>query len=135
MRHIASNDSALPAIIITEADQDRLYDLAYAIRRSAPEVAEVLLQEMGRAEIRAVEEISGSVIAMGSIVRFRDEDGQERTVTLVYPGEADIAAGRISVATPVGAALIGLTVGQSFRWAGRDGHDHMLTVLGVAAGA
>lgn len=135
MRHIASGDAPLPVIVVSEADQDRLYDLAYAIQRTAPEVAQVLLQEMGRAEIREPEAISNSVIAMGSMVRFRDEDGQERTITLVYPGEADIEAGRISVATPVGAALIGLSVGQSFRWTGRDGQDHVLTVLGVAAGA
>ncbi|MCJ8157994.1 nucleoside diphosphate kinase regulator [Sphingomonas sp. LaA6.9] len=135
MRHIASGDAPLPTIVVSEADQDRLYDLAYAIQRTAPEVAKVLLQEMGRAEIRETDAISHSVIAMGSLVRFRDEDGQERTITLVYPGEADIEAGRISVATPVGAALIGLSVGQSFRWTGRDGQDHVLTVLGVAAGA
>lgn len=135
MRHIASGDAPLPTIVVSEADQDRLYDLAYAIQRTAPEVAKVLLQEMGRAEIREPDAISHSVIAMGSLVRFRDEDGQERTITLVYPGEADIEAGRISVATPVGAALIGLSVGQSFRWTGRDGQDHVLTVLGVAAGA
>lgn len=135
MRHISSGDSSLPPIIVSEADQDRLFDLAYAIRRSAPDVANVLLQELDRAEIRDAGHVSGSVIAMGSTIRFRDEEGQERTLMLVYPGDADIAMGRISVATPVGAALIGLTVGQSFRWVGRDGHDHVLTVLGVAAGA
>lgn len=135
MRHTPSSDTPLPPIIVSEADQDRLFALAYAIEKTAPDVAAVLLAELGRAEVRDTGHVPASIIAMGSTVRFRDEEGQERTVTLVYPGEADIAAGRISVATPVGAALIGLSVGQSFRWTGRDRQDHLLTVLGVAARA
>jgi regulator of nucleoside diphosphate kinase len=52
-------------------------------------------------------------------------------VTLVYPAEADIAEGRISVLTPVGTALIGLRAGQSITWRTRDGRKQVLTVLRV----
>jgi regulator of nucleoside diphosphate kinase len=52
-------------------------------------------------------------------------------VTLVYPVDADIATGRISIMTPVGTALIGLRVGQSISWRSRDNRKHMLTVLAV----
>jgi regulator of nucleoside diphosphate kinase len=68
---------------------------------------------------------------MGSSVRYRTDAGQEHTVTLVYPVDADIAAGRISIMTPVGTALIGLRVGQSISWRSRDNRKHMLTVLAV----
>jgi regulator of nucleoside diphosphate kinase len=54
-------------------------------------------------------------------------------VTLVFPAEADIAEGKISVLTPVGAALIGLTEGQSIMWTTRDGRDQELTILSVKA--
>lgn len=131
MRNDADARATLPNIIISEEDQDRLFDLAYAYEKRAPQVAEVLLTELERAEVRADKDMPETVIGMGSTVHFKAEDGQDRTVTLVYPGDADIEAGRISVATPVGAALIGLAVGQSFRWAGRDGQDHLLTVVGV----
>ncbi len=40
---------------------------------------------------------------------------------LVFPAEADIAAGKVSVLTPVGAALIGLSKGESIAWTARDG--------------
>jgi regulator of nucleoside diphosphate kinase len=69
---------------------------------------------------------------MGSRVRFRDDvTGQERTLTLAYPEDADISSGRISVLTPVGAALIGLSVGQSIEWETASGGLRSLTVLEV----
>ena len=57
------------------------------------------------------------VVRMGSKVVYRDETtGLQRAVALVYPHEADIGLGRISVLTAVGAALIGLSVGQSIEF-------------------
>jgi regulator of nucleoside diphosphate kinase len=49
----------------------------------------------------------------------------------VSSSEADFAEGRVSVLTPLGAALIGLTIGQSITWSSRDGREHELTVLSV----
>ena len=54
-------------------------------------------------------------------------------VTLVFPGEADIAQGKISILTPIGAALIGLSAGQSIDWTARDGRIHRLKVESVEA--
>ena len=71
------------------------------------------------------------IVRMGSTVRYRTDSDQEPQVTLVYPVDADIAEGRISVMTPVGTALIGLRVGQSITWRDRANKRHMLTVLGV----
>ena len=62
---------------------------------------------------------------------FRTETGQARRVTLVYTVEADTDLGRVSVLTPVGAALIGLAAGQSIDWTARDGRMHRLTLEGV----
>src|SRR3546814_13286656 len=61
--------------------------------------------------------------------RFRSRAG--RTVRLVYPAEADIAEGRMSILTPVGAGLIGLSVGQSINWPDRGGIEHRLTIVAV----
>ena len=35
------------------------------------------------------------------------------------------------IAATIGAALIGLSAGQSIRWMARDGREHELTVLKV----
>jgi regulator of nucleoside diphosphate kinase len=73
---------------------------------------------------------------MGSRVTFRDDvTSQIRAVTLVYPGEADVSLGKISVLTPVGAALIGLSVSQSIEWETQSGGRRSLTVLAVDAAA
>lgn len=132
MRENAS-DRQMPKIIVCEADYQRLTDLAMAVQGRIPEVADELLAEMDRAEI--ADTIPGTVVRMGSKIRFRADDGQERNVTLVFPGEADIEQGKISILTPIGAALIGLSEGQSILWAKRDGERHRLTVLRVEAPA
>jgi len=75
--------------------------------------------------------LGSSVVRMGSTVTYRPDNGAERTVQLVYPADADIAQGKISVLTPVGTALIGLDIGQSITWEARDGRKHVLTVLAV----
>ncbi|MET0246328.1 MAG: GreA/GreB family elongation factor, partial [Sphingomonas sp.] len=57
--------------------------------------------------------------------------GATRTITLVYPGEADIAAGKVSVFTPIGAGLIGMRAGRTILWPDRDGASHRLRVVKV----
>jgi regulator of nucleoside diphosphate kinase len=70
------------------------------------------------------------VVRMGSTVTLRGTDGPQR-VTLVYPADADIAAERISVLTPLGAALIGVRAGHAIRWTSRDGRELALDVVAV----
>lgn len=122
---------ALPPIIVSEADEARLSKLATAALERAPEVAAHLLSEMARAEVVDDGAVPAGVVGMGSLVEFVDDAGKRRRVRLVYPAAADIAQERISILTPVGAALIGLSVGCSISWEGRDGRPRRLTVLAV----
>ena len=72
------------------------------------------------------------LVTMGSSVEFRDDvTGQVRRVVLVYPDKADVTAGRISVLTPVGAALIGMSKNQSIDWETPARERRSLTVLSV----
>jgi regulator of nucleoside diphosphate kinase len=125
------NTEQMPAITVSAADYDRLASLAAAAEERAPEVAGVLRTEIERARIVPADAVPADVVQMGSTVEFRSDSGQQRRVTLVYPGEADFAQGRISILTPIGAALIGLSPGQSIAWTARDGRQHRLTVLSV----
>jgi regulator of nucleoside diphosphate kinase len=126
---------SVPQIIISNADYDRLSDLASASLQRLPEVAQELLDELDRAKIVSEEAVPADVVRMGSTVTFKSDDGQTRTMTLVYPVDESLDAHRISVMTPIGAALIGLGVGQSISWPGRDGKQHRLTVMKVATPA
>ena len=69
---------------------------------------------------------------MNSRVCYQDDQtGENRWVELVYPDEADPAAGRISVLAPVGAALLGLGIGQDIEWDFPNGAVRRLTVVSV----
>jgi regulator of nucleoside diphosphate kinase len=54
---------------------------------------------------------------MNSRVRLLDLDTRIAVeYTLVYPGESDLAKGKISVLAPVGAAMIGYREGDEIEW-------------------
>jgi regulator of nucleoside diphosphate kinase len=137
MEHTFAQDQK-PSIIVSDTDQSRLTTLATDALERFPQAAQELLSEMERAAVVTAEAVPSNVVQMGSGVVFRSDKGETRRVTLVFPGQADIAAGRISILTPIGAALIGLSEGQSIAWKTRDGRLRQLTVLaveGVAADA
>lgn len=123
--------SAKPPLVIGDADHRNLVSLALAMEKGLPNVSEALLDELDRARVVPQGNVPGHTVQMGSTVRFAIKDAGERQVVLVLPGEADIDAGRISVMTPIGAALIGLSTGQSIRWHTRDGREQELTVRDV----
>ncbi|AWC21830.1 nucleoside diphosphate kinase regulator [Aminobacter sp. P9b] len=120
-------------IVLSESDHAKLTGLAESSLDRLPEIAEELLSEMDRAKIKPLSRIPANVIRMGSKVTFRSGDGEVKTVTLVYPGKADIAEGKVSILTPVGAALIGLREGQSVAWTSRAGRRLEIEIVSVEA--
>jgi regulator of nucleoside diphosphate kinase len=130
---MSTHTAVRPRIVISSTDHARLMALADAAEKSTPAIAEYLTDELTRAEIVADEQCGANVVRMGSTVTYRDEAaGRTRTVTLVYPHAADIEQNRISILTPIGAALIGLSPSQSITWPAPDGREGSLTVLSVA---
>ncbi|MGE0006039.1 MAG: nucleoside diphosphate kinase regulator [Parvibaculaceae bacterium] len=119
-----------PPITVARSDHARLSRLAESYARN-PAVADQLLAELERARVVEDERMDGDVVRMGSTLRFTTDGGEDRRVTLVFPGEADIGEGKVSILTPVGAALIGVSAGQSIDWTARDGRTHRLTVESV----
>ncbi|MFO1210659.1 MAG: nucleoside diphosphate kinase regulator [Amaricoccus sp.] len=122
-----------PPIVLDAAFSDRLEALAaVAMRGPAAELGDRLMREVARATVLPPGEVPGDVVNIGSEVDFRDDvTGRAQTVVVVLPEAADIAARRISVLTPIGAALIGLRAGASIGWETRDGEERRLTVLAV----
>ena len=124
--------AAMPLIRMIDSEADVLTELTLQNQRDSISFYELLLDEIDRAAICDRADIPPDVVTMGSSVTFLDEkSGAERTVRLVYPADADIAAGRVSILTPVGAGLIGLSVGQSINWPDRGGIEHRLTIVAV----
>lgn len=126
----------LPAIVVDAAHAERLRALAEASFDRLPEVADALLGELERAKLVPSGRFPAAAVNMRSWATYTDRvSGQERRVQLVYPEDADIAQGRISVMTPIGAALLGLTSGQKMRWRTRDGAVRDLVVTAVEPAA
>jgi len=123
---------AKPSIILSSEDYERLSALANAARKRMPVLAEELADEIERAQVLAKGEHPQHIVCMNSKVEFCDDTtGKVQMVTLVYPDQADISQGKVSVLTPVGTALIGLRTGDSITWDAPNGQGRRLTVLSV----
>jgi regulator of nucleoside diphosphate kinase len=120
-----------PNIRISKSDHARLSALASTVAARNPEASDELLAELERARIVADGQVSAGTVRMGSTVTFKPDTGDRKTITLVFPGDADISEGKVSILTPIGTALIGLSAGQSSMWTARDGRRHELLVLAV----
>jgi regulator of nucleoside diphosphate kinase len=76
-----------------------------------------LKAELDAATIMRPNEVAQDVVTMNSTIMLRDLDTQEVDIyTLVYPEQADIANGRLSVLAPIGTAVLGQRVGDVLRW-------------------
>ncbi len=124
--------STVPPIVVSSRDFNRLESLldSPALRRLPAAMS--LMQELSRAQVVAPEEMPDTVVTMNSRVEFQEElTGERHTLTLVYPHEANVDSGRISILAPVGSALLGLSTGQSIDWAAPDGRPLRLLVTAV----
>jgi len=110
-------------------------DLDYA--RLAPLAAHKALgEELSRATVLPAARMPGNVVRMHSRVTYLDErSGERREVELVFPEEADLASGKVSVLAPVGSALLGLEEGQTIEWPFPDGQVRRLRVESTLAPA
>lgn len=125
---------AAPPLIISTRDYRRLEALLQSDAGAASPVADRLEQELLRAELREPPQVPADVVTMDSDVVCIDESsGTERRLRLVYPRDADAAAGHVSVLAPVGAALLGLSVGQSIEWPLPGGRTTRLKVTAITS--
>lgn len=107
-------------IQITESDFNKLRDLLSKLPDARPKDEgnlKALFRELMRAEIKSSEEISPDVITLHSRARLRDLATNDlMELTIVLPGEVDVARGRISVLAPLGTAMLGYRKGDIFEW-------------------
>ena len=122
-----------PAILLIDSECDALYALALAIRAKKPERAAMLLAELDRAEVCSAAAMPADVVTMNGRVTFVDDkNGAQRTVALVYPHDADIEAGMVSILSPVGVGLIGMRAGSAILWPDREGRERVLRIVRVS---
>ena len=69
-------------------------------------------------------------VHFGATVRIRDEDGKQHRFTIVGDDEADVAAGKISWASPLAKAMIGARKGDTVKWR-RPAGDTDLEIVAI----
>lgn len=112
-------------IYVTEADMKRLRPLIESMQKARDDL-QSLQRELDDAHIVAPTEVPREVITMNSKARIRDvETGEEWTYTLVFPDQADIEQGKISVVAPIGTAMLGQRTGDEFEWEVPAGPVHL----------
>ncbi len=122
-----------PPIVLSRSDRTLLERAAIESLLRAPRVAGGLLDELRRARVVADEDLDPDIVRLGARVTFREgADGRPQTTRLVGPDQVVDDAQDTSVLSSIGAALLGLQVGQSIRWRDRVGGEQVLTIVGVA---
>jgi len=108
-------------IHITELDKTRLEELIAVAEHTGghdQKDLRALAGELARAQVVPSNQVAADVVTMNSKVALRDTDsGETMTYRLVFPKDADVDAGAISVMAPVGMAILGYAVGDVVEWA------------------
>lgn len=118
-------------VVLTSADHRDLLPFA-AASQSLGDAADQLAEKLETGVIVEPSAVPPTVVTMNTELEVRDETaGHVARLTLVHPRDANIVAGRISVLTPVGVALLGLAEGASVRIQVPSGEEKHMTVLRV----
>ncbi len=117
-------------IYLSEKDMERLRNIVG--ERQQNKELQLLVDELDHAIVLPQEEMPPDVVTMNSKVLFEDvENKKSSEITVVYPQHADAANRKISILAPVGAALIGLSVGDTIEWPLPGGKKKTLRILKV----
>jgi regulator of nucleoside diphosphate kinase len=107
-------------IYLTEFDLERLKKLLWEAQSTEyrkSEYLERLQIEIARATVVSPHEVPSDVVTMNSVVSLTDLDtAEEETYKLVFPEDSDLKQGKVSVLAPIGTAMLGYRVGDTFEW-------------------
>ncbi|WP_166822924.1 GreA/GreB family elongation factor [Thalassoroseus pseudoceratinae] len=107
-------------IVITSsdlADIEKAFNSTFAQAIGPQPHMRHLQAELERAEVVDPKDVPSDVVVMRSTVELIDlVDGISEFYTLVYPQEADISRGRLSIFSPIGTAILGYRIGDVIEW-------------------
>jgi regulator of nucleoside diphosphate kinase len=109
-----------PSIFLTTKDVEKLRDLireAFHTEYRGSDYLKQLAGEIEKASVVEPNQIPSDVITLNSTARLIDRETKEEMVyTLVFPEDADTSQGKISILAPIGTAMLGYKVGDTFEW-------------------
>ena len=119
---------------LTELDHLRLLNLVRHGRRGAGSSAQgsAIEHVLDACTVVPSRQVSPDIVTMYSQVVLHDLESDRRNkLTLCYPADAEPAAGFVSVLSPVGGSLLGLTVGSVARWTTPAGDDRGAEIVAL----
>lgn len=120
-----------PPIRIARQDLEKLETILDSLHRSYARISLFLQDEVLRAQVVDAS-TDRPFVRLGSRVRFTDEQGVPHEGTLFAPEEGrPNPPDGISILTPAGCALLGLSVGQSIGYETIDRRIKRITVMDV----
>lgn len=127
---MTASTTSQTTLYLTELDVTRLE--AIAARAGAGQLDDMLDAVLSRAAIVPADDIPSDVVTMNSNILCKLEgESESRKWTLVYPDAADFEAGRLSVLSPVGQALLGARAGQTVSYRLPNGREQHVTIESV----
>lgn len=124
--------STSPLRTMTELDHVRISNLLRQPALKVPGLFHAIDDVIQAADLVSSYDVPADVVTMYSRVKVVDrQTGAQSTLTLCYPHDAEPLSGFVSVLSPVGAALLGLSVGQTARWTGPRGDQASAVIMSL----
>jgi regulator of nucleoside diphosphate kinase len=122
----------LPRITLAASDYNRLLFTAMIRNEHGRPITNFLLDELRRAEVCHPADLPEDVVSTNCRVIYRvDGEPKSRAHLLVHPEDLIWPGAEISVAMPLGTALLGLRVGDAMPFLDEDGDTHEVFVEGI----
>jgi len=123
-----------PEITVSMQDLELLESILDTLPASDDACRDALLEELARAHVIDAGDVPPTVVSMNSKVRFEIESPKEEfCLTLCFPKASEARQDALSVLTPIGTALLGMSEGSFIEWPRRDGQMIRVKVLEVLA--
>jgi regulator of nucleoside diphosphate kinase len=122
----------LPPITLASNDYNRLLFTAMIQQKHSRRTPDFLLTELRRAEVCHPAALPEDVVSTNCRVTYRiDDEPKSRAHLLVHPDELIWPGADVSVATPLGTALLGPRVGDRMSFQDDDGETQEVFVEGI----
>jgi regulator of nucleoside diphosphate kinase len=122
----------LPPITVAANDYNRLLFTAMLRQKLGRRKANFLLEELRRAKVCHPAALPEDVVSTNCRVIYRvDDEPKSHAHLLVHPEDLIWPGAEISVATPLGTALLGLRIGDRMPFLDDDGEIHEVSVEGI----
>jgi regulator of nucleoside diphosphate kinase len=117
---------------LTQTDHARLTRLLSRSGQPQLPATEAMQDMLDSSDVVPAPKVPATVVTMYTQALLADEqEGTEFKITLCYPPDANPSTGQVSVLSPIGAAVLGLSVGETASWHAPTGEERRARILSI----